>query len=307
MPLRKDIWRPAIVEAPASAIYERGGLEGFAWHWLPEERSFRFTADPFGLWRDDLLHVFAERFDYRTRIGRIDVLVLDRTFGLVDVMPALAKPWHLSFPFVFEGEGDIWMLPEAHRSGRLDLYWASRFPSRWERASTIALDANPVDASLTRHGGLWWLFYSPAVAVKAGRDALHAAWSERLAGPWTPHPGNPLRVGRDGSRPGGTPVASGSGLILPVQDCTSTYGGAIRPLRIATLSPERFTASLGEPIAAPSAAEPFREGLHTIAAAGPVTLIDVKRTELSLHGLSIEAGRHVRTWFRNPGRLSGAT
>ena len=306
MPLRKDIWRPAIVEAPAAAIYERGGVEGLPWRWLPEERSFRFTADPFGLWKHDLLYVFVERFDYRVRKGRIDVLALDRDLRLIEVRPALACNWHLSYPFVFAGEGDVWMLPEAHRSGRLTLYWAARFPDRWERASFVALDAVPVDPTIIRHDGLWWLFYSPAASVKAGADALHAAYAERLAGPWTPHARNPLRLGRHGSRPGGTPVRSGAGLILPVQDCGRTYGGAIRPLRIATLTPDHFDATLGEPITAPPSAAPFGEGLHTIAAAGPVTLVDVKRTILSLHGLSIEAGRHARRWLGRSARINGA-
>lgn len=294
MPLRRDIWRPAIVELPAAEIYARGGVDGAPWHWLPEETPFRFLADPFGMWRDGSLHVFAERFDYRDRVGRIDVLVYDKSFRLVEALPALVEPWHLSYPFVFEGEGETWMLPEAHRSGRLTLYRAADFPRRWEPAATIAADAVPIDASIVRHADHWWLFYSPAGRAAARAGALHAAFAKRLAGPWTPHPGNPVMTGREGSRPGGTPLPVGDGLILPVQDCGATYGGAIRPLRIARLTPDGFAATLGERIAAPSRAHPFDEGLHTIAAAGPVTLIDVKRTVLSPRGLAIEIRRRAR-------------
>jgi hypothetical protein len=45
-------------------------------------------------------------------------------------------------------------------------------------------------------------------------------------------------------------------------------------------------------------AAPFTEGLHTLSAADEVTLIDVKRTELSLHGLSIEAIREGKKLVR---------
>jgi len=54
----------------------------------------------------------------------------------------------------------------------------------------------------------------------------------------------------------------------------------------------------GAAIGGQSELAPFREGLHTMAAAGEVTLIDAKRTELSLHGLSIEAMRELRKLLR---------
>jgi hypothetical protein len=294
VPLRKDIWRPAIVEAPAAELFAGGRLDGPRWHWLPEEGPFRFLADPFGLWRGGRLHLFAERFDYRDRIGRIELFVYDDGFRLVERGLALAEPWHLSYPFVFEGEGETWLLPEAHRSGRLTLYRAEDFPWRWRAAAVVALDAVPIDASIVRRDGLWWLFYSPATTRRARTGALHAAFADRLTGPWTPHPANPVRVGPDGSRPGGTPVLVGGALVLPVQDCRTTYGGAMRPLRVERLTPDRFDARLGDAIRPPAAARPYLQGLHTLSAAGPVTLVDVKRTELSARGLGIEVRRRMR-------------
>ena len=293
VPLRKDIWRPLLVEASAADILARGGMAGLSWRWLPEEGPLRFLADPFGLWRDGLLHVFVERFDYRDRRGTIDLLVLDGALTLLERRPVLVRPWHLSFPQVFEAEGETWMLPEAHRSGRLELYRAVPFPTHWEPAGVIALAEGAVDATLLRWRERWWLFYSPAArAFRLG--ALHAAYAERLDGPWTPHPANPIRLGRDGSRPGGTPIATSAGIVLPVQDCSITYGGAIRPLRLDVLEPGRFAATLGPALSAPDGIAPFTAGLHTFSAAGPVTLLDVKRTELSVRSLSVELGRHLR-------------
>jgi len=87
-------------------------------------------------------------------------------------------------------------------------------------------------------------------------------------------------------------------VVLPVQDCSRTYGGAIRPLWFDRLDPGGVTMEVGPAIAGQEALAPFSEGLHTMAAAGDVTLIDVKRTELSLHGLSIEAMRELRKLLR---------
>lgn len=40
---------------------------------------------------------------------------------------------------------------------------------------------------------------------------------------------NPVAVDRSGARPGGTPLIADDGLaVLPVQDCSRTYGGGAR-------------------------------------------------------------------------------
>ena len=293
MGLRKDIWRPAIVEATMESIVARGSIEGLALHWLPPMPSFCFLADPFGFWHQDRLHVFVETYDYRVRIGAIDVLVYDRQFNLIERGPVLNEPWHLSYPLVFAAEDDIWMLPEAHKSGGLTLYRAVDFPYRWEPAVRIALDHVAVDATPLFHDGRWWLFYTSASQEAHKMESLHVAWAERLDGEWTTHPSNPVRVDRASARPGGSAFIADGHIVLPVQDCSRTYGGGIRPLHIHTLTPDRFEAEVGPLLPIPASAAPYIEGFHTLSSAGPVTLVDMKRTELSLHGLSIEARREA--------------
>ncbi|WP_174273973.1 glucosamine inositolphosphorylceramide transferase family protein [Sphingomonas bacterium] len=294
MGLRKDIWRPAIVRAPLSEILERGGIEGLPFVWLPESKPFCFLADPFGLWRDELLHVFVETYDYRVRVGAIEVLRYDADLVLIDREIVLSEPWHLSYPFVFEADGETWMLPEAHRSGKLTLYRADPFPHRWIAEAVIELDHVAVDATPIFFEGRWWLFHASADNEPDKTGALFAAFADRLTGPWTPHPANPIRRDIASTRPGGTPIVRDGRVILPVQDCARTYGGAIRPLRIERLDTAHFTADAGAAIVPPEAMAPYLEGLHTLAAAGDVTLVDVKRRVLSPHGLAIEVRRHGR-------------
>jgi len=301
MGLRKDIWRPAIALAPIEWIVAQGSLENVPLIWLPPMGSFRFLADPFGWWRDGLLYVFVEAYDYRDRRGTIEVLTYDGAFELVDRRPALSCPWHLSYPFLVEAEGETWMLPESHRSGRLTLYRSVRWPDLWEPATDLPLDTVAIDASPIFHQGRWWLFYAPLGNEVEKMGALHCAWAERLSGPWTPHPLNPVRRDIAGARPGGTPYSDGDEIVLPVQDCSHTYGGAISALRIA-VSTTAFSSRLGPPMRPPVAASPFVEGLHTLSGAGGVTLIDMKRTELSPYGLAIEIRREAGKLVR---RFSG--
>jgi hypothetical protein len=291
MPWRKDIWRIGLVEAPVVAVAAAGGVDRLPVRWLPQEPPFHFLADPFGVWRDGRLWIFAEAYDYRTRHGVIDVLALDADLAPADRRTVLSEPWHLSYPFVLEADGEVWMAPEAHRSGALTLYRAAAFPDRWEPMARLALDTPAIDPTVFRHQGLWWLAYAPSGPQSSKQGRLHLAFAEALTGPWRPHPGNPVRVERTSSRPGGVPFIQDGVLTLPVQDCARTYGGAIRLLRIPELTPARFEAHAEGRIAPPATAAPYVDGLHTLSACGDVTLIDVKRIDRSPSGLAIGAGR----------------
>jgi hypothetical protein len=293
-----DIWKLGIVDAPLAEVIA-SGLENRAIHWIEEPAAFAFLADPFGIERAGQLHVFAEAYDYRARLGRIDVLTFDRSLSLVDRRPCLREPWHLSYPIVIEDAGERWMLPEAYRSGQLTLYRASDFPYSWAPAVTIELPACAVDATPFQHDGLWWLLY--ASTPSPGRPAsLHLAFAEQLRGPWRAHPSSPLSDDPRGSRPGGTPLVVNELLCAPMQDCSVTYGGAVRPLWFDRLTPNEVSWRLGEPIGPPASAGAFRDGLHTLSAVGTRTLIDVKRIERSWRRLPTDvlgrSRRAVRGW-----------
>lgn len=294
MPRRCDIWRVGIVRAPIETIVARGGIDGLATIWLPEEPAFTFLADPFGLWRDGVLHVFAEHYDYRDRHGRIVCLRFDAALRPIDRQDVLSAPWHLSYPYVFEAGGETWMLPEAFRSGTLTLYRAVDFPHRWAPATRIALAGGAVDATPFRHGGRWWLAFAAARDGHSRQSELALAFADRLDGPWTAHPLNPIRIDRAGGRPGGTPMATKDGIVLPVQDCTETYGGAIRPLRFVRLDVETVETRLGDRIGPSADAGRYRDGLHTLSACGNVTLVDVKRIDRTGRGWLIDLRRRIR-------------
>ncbi len=280
----RDIWRVGLVEAPIADIARRGFSADAPVHWLGEEGRLKFLADPFGFWRDGRLHLFVEAYDYRTRHGVIETIELGADFTPIRRAVALKEPWHLSYPQVFAADGEIWMLPEAYRSGAVTLYRAAAFPHVWEPAARLELDTPAIDATPFRHDGLWWLAYSPTGPQRWKQGRLHFAFAERLTGPWRTHPGNPVRDTLASSRPGGTVWIEDGLPRLPVQDCTRTYGGAIRILNIARLTPDAFEAEASAPLGSPPGAGRYAHGLHTLSACGPVTLFDVKRIDRSLWG-----------------------
>ena len=302
MTLRKDIWRVGIVRKPLSAVMAAASLADEVVHWLPELPTLKFDADPFGLWRSGQLHLFVETYDYWRRKGSIDVITLDAGLKILERRPALTEPWHLSYPFLIEERGETYMLPEAFHSGALTLYRAAEFPTLWEPAARIDLDYTAIDATPFFHDGLWWLFYTPAKSRLERIAALHVAYAERLTGPWHTHPRNPVRFDSGSSRPGGTPIIEDSHVVLPVQDCSRTYGGALRKLTMTALTTEKFEAEASAPIVPPRGAGAYTKGLHTLSAAGDLTLIDAKKLDRSMTALALDVGHAFGKAFPRPPR-----
>lgn len=245
--------------------------------WLPDDPAgFRYVADPFAITRDGCVTVFVEAFDYRTRRGEIRYFQYDASDQLLAEGLALAEPFHLSYPSLIADGDDLYMLPEGHKSGSLKLYRCVRFPDRWERPAQPMLAAPAIDASVVRHGGRWWMFYAlPGPADRAMRE-LHVAHAETLTGPWTVHPANPVATGFADGRPGGTPFAADGHLHLPIQDCSTTYGAAINLLRIDTMTPDAFAASVVKRFEPGDLLAEYGDGLHTLSGDETVTCIDVK-------------------------------
>ena len=274
--LRTDHWRCAIIHAPLADLIRAGSLNGFEVTTLPDIGDHRFLADPFGLWRDGKLHVFAEAFDYRTPKGTIDVLVYDRTGKLIQQQPVLREDWHLSYPYVFEHGGETYMLPEASASGHLTLYRAKAFPLEWEKVGAFDFRKAAIDATPFHHAERWWMFWTPAGTREERQSALHISVADSLTGPWT-HLGLFLSD-RAGARPGGTPVVVDGELFLPTQDCRDTYGRGIRLLKIEGLERGLPKVTPSDVLDAPAVLRRrFPDGFHTLSAAGQVTLVDVKR------------------------------
>jgi len=206
-----------------------------------------FWADPF-LWARDGRHfVFFEEFLYATSRGRISALVLDgdaRPLG--EPVPVLEEPHHLSYPFVFEVDGDLYMVPEKAQLSRVDLYRCRAFPDRWEFVRTLIDGLAIADATLVQHEGLWWLF---AALKKPGVHLNESLWAFYSASPlsnaWSPHPQNPLVRDFSRGRPGGRIFRDGTGRLLrPSQDCVRRYGYGLNLSEITVLSPTSYEERL---------------------------------------------------------------
>ncbi|MBU1314890.1 MAG: glycosyl hydrolase family 43 [Alphaproteobacteria bacterium] len=301
---KSDFWRVGIVPAPALELQDPAALAHVSSRitWLPDPGPWRYLADPFGIQRNGTTHVFVEAFDYRTKHAVIERHELGPDLQWQGSEVALARPFHLSYPFLIENDGDVFMVPESHKAGEIALYRARAFPHDWVRETALLPDTAGAEASLIYKDRMWWMFFTIVGPDARDQRELHIAFSESLTGPWKTHPQNPVLVDRAGARPGGTPFVDADGaVILPVQDCSRTYGGSLRFLRFGALTPEHVQLRhLAVDLTGDLASADHPDGFHTFAMCGDLTLIDVKRVERTHARHLVNLRRRLRKFGQRP-------
>lgn len=263
-------WNLGLVAQSAEDILARGLAVPV--RWLPPPPTWTFFADPFVLPEPGGVRLYAERMDYRRGRGEIWSGPLDTSAARwASLRPLLAEPAHMSFPFAFFRDGVPHLLCETWEAGGASLY--SGHGGVWRPEGRIAPQGRAVvDGALHHDGARWWLFCGhPGADPDAALYLYHAA---ELAGPWTPHPANPVIRGAGGARSAGPLFTTGLGLIRPAQDCSRTYGGALVLQRVLALTPDEYRE---EPVRRLDPVVPWGQGLHHLCPAGAVTVIDGKR------------------------------
>jgi hypothetical protein len=200
----------------------------------------RYYADPFPFRRDGQYFVFVEEFPFETQRGCISVAVIDRTGSVIRPRIIIEEPYHLSFPFVFEHDGQIWMIPETADAKRIDLYRAELFPYRWKREGSLLEGVAAYDATVLRHHEQFWLLASLGRWKSTSWDNLSIFHARSLTGPWTPHSRNPVLLDAMRCRAAGAPFRRKGDILRPVQDCSRIYGGAITFNRVDALNEAGF-------------------------------------------------------------------
>ncbi len=187
----------------------------------------RFYADPFLVRRNNKNYLFLE--DYRYSEGRAVICCSEVNMDgtLTEPVEVLRRPYHLSYPFLFEQDGQMYMIPETKENRTVELYRADEFPTRWSLASVLLKDIFAVDATIHQANGKFWMFAGLSNGRYSNCDELGVFYADSLFGPWTPHPNNPVVSDVRRARPAGALFYENGKLIRPSQDCARAYGYAL--------------------------------------------------------------------------------
>jgi hypothetical protein len=244
----------------------------------PKPPPGRFVADPFVWEHQGKTYCLVEDYSFRDKIGRISAFQIDKQ-GATQPEVVLAEPFHLSFPYLFEFNGTIYMCPECYASGEIRLYRSIEFPHQWEFVKAIMKDVSASDTMLFEKGDRWWMLTN---LERAGRGDFRSelylfSAPSPLSESWAPHPANPVKIDPAGGRNAGL-LRDGDKLYRAGQvQGFDQYGVGIRLFEICALSPEDYQERLIGEIR-----PGFRKGLsgtHHLSSTGAVTVVDSYRRE----------------------------
>ena len=232
----------------------------------------RFWADPFPIVVNGRVWVFFEDYSFASRQALISCAPVSADGELGAVVTALECPYHLSYPFVFEHRGQLYLIPESRDEERVDLWRCRRFPDDWTRAGTLLDGIHMSDPTLHQQNGKLWLFGTVSETRARANDELHIYVAETLEGPWRPHPANPVISDRRRARPAGRLFVRNGQLLRPAQDCSGGYGRAVVLNRVDELNEHTYTET---PIGRIDGSQPpGNRGTHTVNYAAGLEFLD---------------------------------
>lgn len=229
------------------------------------------NADPFLFVYKEKLFLFYEETTFRRTGGRLMMIcTADLKNWSEPIQISKDNSLHFSFPYVFEADGEVYMLPETGWGGEIRLYKATNpdltdfeldsvLMKRKDKDENIIFDF--ADNVLYRKDCLWYLFTS--ILDKNGYQ-LHLYTSKDLRGPYKPHPASPVCHSLKFGRNAGSLIECDGLVFRPSQDCSKTYGGQVNILRVIKLTPDEYEEEIFKENVIPSNIKFFRHGGHQL-------------------------------------------
>lgn len=198
----------------------------------------RFWADPFVIQRGDRYYVFLEEVVYAKGKGVISVLEVNKNGEYTQPKTVLETDYHLSYPFLIEDKGDLYMIPETSENRTIELYKCTKFPDQWSKINVLMNNVEAVDATVFYHGGKYWLFCNMKENEGASNlDELFLFYSDNLVSEnWVSHPQNPIVSDVKKSRPAGKLFIFNERIYRPSQNSKKRYGYGMKIHEVIALS-----------------------------------------------------------------------
>ena len=265
----------------------------------------RFWADPFAYRRDGRHFIFLEELPFARGKAHISVMEVDRDGRHSKPRCVLKRDYHLSYPFLIEDKGELYMVPETGENRTVEIYRCVEFPWQWQLEKVLLRDAWCVDATFHRHEGKWWMFVNIGVEGAENYDELHLYHADELLGEWTPHIANPIKSDVRGARPAGRLYRQGGALYRLAQICAPLYGSGIVVHKVLELNTERYREEEVERVLPGKSSGLL--GMHTYNRDGELSVMDGFLRRPRLHGRAVDVMRSVMRDMARPvrSRLTG--
>ncbi|MCE3232169.1 MAG: hypothetical protein K0R98_426, partial [Rickettsiaceae bacterium] len=238
--------------------------------WVQKHNKYSFVADPFIVQEDGSLRIMGEYFNYFSSKGKIVELADSYTKTIIE------ENYHLSYPHMFEYEGEKYCVPEGSVAGDIKLYKYNN--SKFVYQKPLISNFAGVDNTLLYYNNKWWMFCTKSSAANSDLYIFH---SDSPISGWQPHKKNPVKIDVASARPAGDFFIMNGELYRPSQNCSKTYGGSLVINKVTRLDEDVFSEELVSEIM-PDKSSQYPDGIHTISIGKKVIVVDGKRLEFSL-------------------------
>tara|TARA_Y100000591_G_scaffold280814_1_gene260222 strand:+ start:1733 stop:3355 length:1623 start_codon:yes stop_codon:yes gene_type:complete len=197
----------------------------------------RFLADPFLISHKGSNFCFVEDYDFKLNRGLISVIEMSRD-KISDPEIVLSEDFHLSYPYIFEYNGEKYMCPETHQAKEIRLYKSSEFPRKWELVKVLMSGVSAVDSNIFRLHGKWWMLTNIDTSNTGEHcSELHLFFSKDLLDDiWHPHPLNPIIFNSEIARNGGFIIENDNLYRVYQKQGWDNYGEGLGVSRIVKIN-----------------------------------------------------------------------
>jgi methionyl-tRNA formyltransferase len=202
----------------------------------------RFLADPFVIYRNGEHYCFVEDYDHTIKRGGISVYKI--TSGSNEELgSALIEDFHLSYPYLFEFEGELYMCPETSEKREIRIYKCVDFPLKWVFHKTVMRDISAADTAIFPYGDKWWIFTNlDKSLVKDYGSQLHIFYgTDPFTENWTPHYKNPVIFDSLKARNGGLIIEEDAIYRTYQRQGFNIYGEGVGVAKINTLTTSEYS------------------------------------------------------------------
>jgi len=232
-----------------------------------------FLADPFVVSREGKHYCFVE--DYRYKAGKADIAVYELAAeGAIRLGTAITERFHLSFPYLFTYNGELYMCPETAGNKDVRIYRCVAFPLQWRLEKIILSDIYAADTMLFEQDGRWWMLTNvdPFGTGDHGSELWAFYADSPLSTEWTPHEQNPVLIDASCARNAGLVRQDGKLYRVSQSQGFDFYGQRSRINQIIELTSTAYVEECAITIRPDF--KPKAKGTHHLHSNGSMTAFD---------------------------------
>jgi hypothetical protein len=236
----------------------------------------KFWADPHVIYKNKTYYIFLEEYLYKTGKGHISLIEMNEKGNHSEPKIVLDKDYHLSYPFIFDHDDELYMIPESVENNTVELYRCTDFPNKWEFVMNLMENVSLLDATLLFHNNRWWMFanWAEHKGVSTWDELFLFSSDDLLSKVWVSHPMNPIISDCKRARPAGKIFEKNGNLYRPSQNSSHKYGYGFNFNRIIQLDEHNYREELVSKVE-PNWAEDVT-ATHTFSNAHNLYVIDAQ-------------------------------